>query len=99
MADELMHVAPPVLNPPMQIVMEPAEQLPLPPGAVGSQTPEQVNAAEAAFRHEQHEHSAVSGLIGMWAGTLLLHDLAKEHFDEDEEEEDEQPHLEDRSHP
>ncbi|HZT82451.1 MAG TPA: hypothetical protein VFA26_19640 [Gemmataceae bacterium] len=40
-------------------------------------TPEQARAVEAAFaQDQQQEHNLVAGLMGLWAGTMLLHDMA-----------------------
>jgi hypothetical protein len=55
-------------------------------------SPEQVRAAEAVFSQQQDRDShAVLGMLGIWTSTVLLHDLALEHFwssqsDEEEEE-------------
>ena len=45
-------------------------------------TPEQAQAVEAAFTQSDQESHTVAGLLGMWTGTLLLHDLMQEHFSE-----------------
>jgi len=45
-----------------------------------------VRAAEAYFSRQQQEESHLAaGLMGMWAGTLLMHDLAVEHFEQRDE--------------
>ena len=87
MSDEFAQVAPRIVMPP-QVVMPPVEQEPLPGVTVEAPPPEQARAAEAYFARYQENH-LVAGLMGMWAGTLLLHDLALEHF-EDRDEIDEQ---------
>jgi hypothetical protein len=49
--------------------------------------PEQAGAADAVFSQpSQEENHLVAGLIGLWTSSLLLHDLAIEHFDTEEEE-------------
>jgi hypothetical protein len=56
-------------------------------------SPEQVRTADEVFSHSQ-EGRAVAGILGLWTGALLLHDLAVEHFetrDEDEEEPEARP--------
>jgi hypothetical protein len=53
---------------------------PSPPQPVPPPTLEQVQAAEAIFAAEQQESQAVAAMLGMWTGTMLLHDLAKEHL-------------------
>ncbi len=50
-------------------------------------TPEQVQAAEAYFAGQQQESNAVVGLLGIWTSTLLLRDLALEHFATTQEKE------------
>jgi hypothetical protein len=52
-------------------------------------SPEQVRTADEVFSHSQ-ESRAVAGVLGLWTGALLLHDLAVEHF-ESPPEEDEEP--------
>lgn len=58
-------------------------------------TPEQVRIAEAVFAAQEKEAQTVAGLLGLWTGTVLLNDLAREHFSrpvdqrDDDDEEDE----------
>ncbi len=86
----------------VQAILPPAVQMPLPEEPVVQPTPEQVRAVETVFAQDQ-ETEAVFGLLGMWTGTLLLHDLAKETFDKSGEEKEaeakEKPRPEDRHHP
>jgi hypothetical protein len=79
MSDEFALVAPKVIVP-AEVVMPPVEQAPLPGVTVEAPPPEQGRAAEAYFTREQENH-LVAGLMGMWTGALLLHDLAVEHFE------------------
>src|SRR5262245_64407212 len=83
MSDEFALVAPKVVLP-AETVTPPIEQAPLPGVSVTAPPPEQVRAAEAYFSQHDESHLA-AGLMGMWAGTLLLHDLAVEHFEERDE--------------
>jgi hypothetical protein len=55
------------------VVEAPSAVLPAP-------TAEQVRAADGVFT-DHKESQAVAGVIGLWTGVLLLHDLALEHFD------------------
>jgi hypothetical protein len=51
-------------------------------------TAEQVRAVDAALAHENDQESAtVAGLLGMWTGSMLLKDLAQEHFSPPADEE------------
>ena len=54
---------------------------------------EQVRALEAVFAAKERESNAVAGLLGLWTGTMVLHDLAVEAFAEpaDEVEEEDKP--------
>ena len=52
-------------------------------------SPEQVRASEAVFSQER-ESNACLGLLGIWTSTVLLHDLALEHFWTSREDEDEE---------
>ena len=79
MSDDFSLVAPKVVIP-AEVVMPPVEEAPLPGVTVEAPPPEQARAAEAYFTREQENH-LVAGLMGMWTGTLLLHDLAVEHFE------------------
>jgi hypothetical protein len=89
MSEEFVLVSPKVVIP-AEVVMPPVEQAPLPGVTVEAPPPEQGRVAEAYFAHQQEdENRAVAGLMGMWAGTLVLHDLAVEHF-EDRDEIDEE---------
>ena len=87
MSDAFVIVAPKVVIP-AETVVAPVEQAPLPGVTVEAPPPEQAHAAEAYFSREQENH-LVAGLMGMWTSTLLLHDLAIEHF-EDRDEIDEE---------
>jgi hypothetical protein len=61
-------------------LIENAQQVPAEPLAQVDQ--QHVQALEAAFVAREKESHEVAGLLGMWAGTALLHDLAIEHFSE-----------------
>jgi hypothetical protein len=60
-----------------------------PSAALPAPSAEQVRAADGVFA-DHKESETVAGLIGMWTGVLLLHDLAIEHFDVPADE-DERP--------
>jgi hypothetical protein len=90
-------VSVPVRAPSVEVVLTPeVDQLP-PAAAVPPLSPEQSAVNEAVFTQQaqEHERQQVAGIIGMWTGTLLLHDLAVEHFEgrEDEEEKPAKPRL------
>ncbi len=87
MSDAFVLIAPKVAIP-AETIVAPMEQAPLPGVTVEAPPPEQVRATEAFFTHEQENH-LVAGLMGMWTGTLLLHDMAVEHF-EDRDDRDEE---------
>ncbi len=80
MSDEFALIAPRIAIPP-ETITPPLAEAPLPGVTVEAPPPEQGRAAEAYFtRHE--ENHLVAGLMGMWTGALLLHDLAAEHFEQ-----------------
>jgi hypothetical protein len=79
MSDEFVLVAPRIVVP-VEAVTPPLEQAPLPGVSVETPPPEQARAAEAFFTRQQENH-LVAGVMGLWTGTLLLHDLAAEHFE------------------
>jgi hypothetical protein len=43
---------------------------------------QQVRALEAVFAAKEAENHTVSGLLGLWTGTMILHDLAIDTFSE-----------------
>jgi hypothetical protein len=80
MSDEFALVAPKIVIP-AETIMPPVEHALLPGVTVEAPPPDQVRASEAYFTRQEENH-LVAGLMGMWAGTLLLHDMAAEHFEE-----------------
>jgi hypothetical protein len=75
------------------VLVQPSQPEPALPATEAVQdvphSPDQIRAADAVFAQNQ-EHSIVAGMLGLWSGAMLLNDLAKEHFTEavDDEEED-----------
>jgi len=65
-------------------IFPPAFETPSPPHPDDIPDPQQVKAAEAVFaaqeQAQEKESNVVAGLVGLWTGTLLLHDLAIEAF-------------------
>ena len=86
MSDGVTHEAP-ILVQPAEAVEAIAAQVPGPPHPLPPPNPEQVQAADAVFAAEERESHAVAGLLGMWTGTMLLNDLAQEHFSPPADEE------------
>lgn len=84
MSDEFEILAPQVRLP-SETVVAPLEHGPLPGVIQEMPRAEQVQATEAYFTRENDEAHQVAGVLGLWAGTLLLHDLAIEHFEGREE--------------
>jgi hypothetical protein len=71
------------------LVQPPAQQLPpvietLHHGDVSLTAPnvEQQEAVAAVFRHQLREADQAAGLLGMWTGTLLMHDILKDSLQE-----------------
>ncbi len=69
-----------------------------PSAALPAPTPEQERAADGVFG-DRKESDAVAGIIGMWTGVLLLHDLAVEHLDRPDEEQPRHPKLPKKDEP
>ena len=44
--------------------------------------PQELRAVEAVFSAKDRESATVAGLLGLWTGTMLLNDLARETFTE-----------------
>jgi hypothetical protein len=75
------------VNHPMPIIAQrtvwaDGAESPAPPALQPPPTEEQARAAEAIFAARQHESDQVAGMLGMWAGTMVLKDLATESFTE-----------------
>jgi hypothetical protein len=64
-----------------------APPLPTPGAEVPAPTVEQARNADQVFASKRESDEALA-LLGMQAGILMLHDLACEHFDRPEDEED-----------
>jgi hypothetical protein len=74
----------------IQFALPPGEATALQQDLARKLTPEEIRAVEEVFAHDQ-EAQAVAGLLGLWSGTLLLHDVARETFDGAAEEEEKDP--------
>ena len=62
----------------MQIEQPPLLEAPAPQHRPSELTPEQLQAVETVFAESEQESKFVLGLLGMWTGTLVLHDVLKE---------------------
>jgi hypothetical protein len=87
MFDETIIVVPPARQQELKAVVEqPAPHLQDADQSLTAPSAERVQAVEAVFSDHEKESHAVAGLIGLWTGTLLLHDVAVETFDESADE-------------
>lgn len=88
-----------ILEAPRHLVLR---EMVLPPGAAPARpaeilppTEEQALATDEYFAQAADapdaEAQAVAGLMGLWTGTLLLHDLAVEHLRGPKDEEEKKP--------
>lgn len=72
-------IAPPVVVLTEAVMAGPADEVrPLPPAP--APTLEEIRAAEAVFAARAQESETVAGLMSLWAGVLLLNDLALDTF-------------------
>jgi len=55
-----------------------AVELPAQPAGHDMAVPEQLPDADAAFAEQKEDADAAAGWLGMWAGSLLLNDIAKD---------------------
>ena len=95
MSAELPVVAPHITGQ-VEAIRQPLEA---PPAAeLAPRSPEELRAVEAVFSHDQQEEQhLVAGLLGMWVGASVLHDVAVETFQSPpEEEEEKKPRRKDR---
>jgi hypothetical protein len=59
----------------------PVQEVQPPPAEVlATPTPEQARAADAVFSQKDKESAQVAGLVGMYMGAVMLHNLAVETF-------------------
>lgn len=63
-----------------EVVMPEHGEVVRPPEPQPPPSAEQVQAVEAVFAAKERESEQVAGLLGMWAGIALLHDVAVETF-------------------
>lgn len=75
----------PILAHPVEVRVDPPHDMPTPPAAL-VQTPEQMQAIDAAFARSA-EADFVAGMLLLWTSTPCLLSLAREHFHTDENEE------------
>ncbi len=80
MSSEVIQLVPPVVI--LNQTTIPADQAPLPGFPQEIVSPIQGQAIEAVFTqdHLDRESQLAAGLLGLWTGSILLHDLAVEHL-------------------
>jgi hypothetical protein len=76
---EFMPGVGPVHNPRVEIQQPPLDQAAIPAKPEHPLTAEQIKALDAALARDR-ESDTVAGLLGMWTGSMILKDLAEEHF-------------------
>jgi hypothetical protein len=79
----IVHPLPPECE---KAIIMPAAIAPAPPQQISTPDAEQVRAVESVFTASKRENDEVSGLLGLWAGSILLHDLATATFHEPADE-------------
>jgi hypothetical protein len=93
---EFMPGVGPIHSPRVEIVQPPIDEAAVPAKPEPGLTAEQIKAVDAALAKDR-ESATVAGLIGLWSGSMLLKDLAEEHFhlpaDEDERDRSAKPSL------
>jgi hypothetical protein len=78
MAEDLLGLFP-MLQHPVERQLILTDQLLPPADHATPAQPEQIQALDTVFIHHQ-EPNLLVGLVGLWSSSLLLSDLAKEHF-------------------
>ncbi len=72
-----------------EVIHRPIAEAAVPAKPIPPLSPEQIQAVDQALAGDS-ENKEVAGLLSLWAGSMLLKDLAEEHFklpvDEDEAE-------------
>lgn len=88
MSKEFILVSPPVILP-SETLTTPMEVVPKLSTTQEAIPPEQVRAAEVVFTQEQmdRENHLVAGMLGLWSGAMLLHDLTVDHLPRPTDEE------------
>src|SRR5262249_54630989 len=82
----------------LRVVVDQQTQCPPAPEVAAPVDPEHARAVEAVFTQKDKESDQVLGLLGLWTGTLLMHDLARETFDKSAEEKEEEAGEDDDPH-
>jgi hypothetical protein len=86
----------PVFSHHTEVNMHPVAEPSVPAKPTPPLTPEQIRAVDEAMARDQEAHT-VANLLGLWTGSMLLRDLAEEHFsppaDEDEQKRKAKPKL------
>jgi hypothetical protein len=74
---------------------------PAPPEALATPSADQARAADAVFSQQDQESAQAAGLVGMYMGAVMLHNLAVDTFQPPVEEVKRKPRLktEDDSEP
>jgi hypothetical protein len=98
MSIDVQHVLPPVAVIYHEEVLASGLVAPAPPLPDVGINPEQLKEVDQVFSSKEKEADKVTGLIGMYTGVMLLHDLALEAFtpapgEFEEEEMRRQPRL------
>jgi hypothetical protein len=62
-----------------EVIHQPLAEAAVPAKPIPPLSPEQVQAVDQALAGDQESHE-VAGLLSLWAGSMLLKDLAEEHF-------------------
>lgn len=84
-----------VLAPPAYTRPAPPPDAPVELAALPAQTPEEIRAKEAVFAQQNKESETVAGLLNMYVGGMVLHDILVDSLSQpdDEEEVKDKPKL------
>jgi hypothetical protein len=64
-----------VLAPPAYTRPAPPPDAPVEMAALPARTPEEIRAVEAVFAQQEKESATVAGLLNMYVGGMVLHDI------------------------
>jgi hypothetical protein len=90
MIEEVLGAFPMISNRPLERLTPPVA-LPAPSHEQVPAKPEQIQATDVVFAQDSNA-AAVAGLLGLWGSTMLLTDLAKDHFQVSDDPDD-RPNL------
>jgi hypothetical protein len=88
--ESMIVLAPPAYTRPAPPPDTPVEVAPPP-----AKTPEEIRAVEAVFAQQEKESQTVAGLLNMYVGGMVLHDILVDSLSQPDDEDEDEPKAKD----